>query len=187
MKPLDGAMIKSVMLVVALFLAAMMPAFADPLTDVKAASVKFAALKSYRSTIIEPDGRTMQGEMVNPDRSHMTAGSIQIISIGDAIYIKTGGAWKKGALAAMSTGQRAFQKLYGNLPPTAVVRDLGMKTVDGNALHAYFVQASPKDQASTIYIDGGGMPSRFEAMDPSGTTVVHLYDFNAPISIVAPL
>ena len=103
------------------------------------------------------------------------------------MYIKMGGAWKKETLSAISTGQRAFQKLYGNLPATAVVRDLGMKTVDGDALHAYFVQASPKDQASTIYIDGSGMPSRFEAMDPSGTTVVHLYDFNAPISIVAPL
>jgi hypothetical protein len=165
------------------------PAFADPVGDLTAANAKFATLKSYRTTVVQPDGKTMNGEIVNPDRTHMNAGAFEMITIGDTVYMKMGGAWQKEASSgtSTSTGLPSLQKLYGTLPPAAIVRDLGMKTVDGAALRAYSIQRSPTDNAATMYIGANGLPARVEVPTQRGTMAMKFYDFNAPISIVAPI
>jgi hypothetical protein len=161
---------------------------ADPVGDITAANAKFSTVKSYRTTFTQPDGKTMQVETINPDRTHVISPQMEMISIADTVYMRFGGrAWQKvpPSLASTTSNQASLQKLYGNLPTSTVVRDLGMKTVDGDSLHAYSVQR-PNEPVSTLYIGADGLPSRVEVTTARGTMSMHVYDYNAPITIVAP-
>ena len=177
-------MIKYLLALLALIGIATSAALADAGSDLKSATAKFAALKSYRSKTLAPGGQTITGEFVNPDRSHVTAGPFEMVTIGDTLYVKHGAAWQAQPL--MPASEQMSPKTYATVPETAVIRDLGMKTIDGAALHAYDVQKVPSAPVTTIYIDANGLPARIEANTPRGKVQIQLYDFNAPISIVAP-
>ena len=173
--------------ILALTVAIVTPALADPTTDIANAAAKFAALKSYKSTVTQSDGRTMTSETVNPDRSHTVMGPIEITMIGNAIYMKHNGTWQKETSSTTPMTVGAMMKLYGQNQATTTVADLGPKTVDGKALHAYLVTDTKRGAVSTVYLDSDGLFERLDVKQPNGSTIVRLSDFNAPISIEAPM
>lgn len=173
--------------ILALTLAIGAPALADPTTDIANAAAKFAALKSYKSTVTQSDGRTMTSETVNPDRTHTVMGPIEITMIGNAIYMKHNGTWQKEASSTTPVSVGALMKRYGQNQPTTTVADLGEKTVDGKALHAYLVTDTKRGAVTNVYVDSDGLFARLDIKEPSGSTIVRFSDFNAPISIEAPM
>jgi hypothetical protein len=166
------------------FAAASAPAFADPTGDIKAAYGKLMATKSYRTSMTMANGTTANGTAVNPDRYDMTVNGMEMIIIGDASYTHVGGKWQKAvdAGASVSPAQQ-----YATLKPGAVVRDLGTRVVGGTPLHAYSVQRDATALSVTMFIDSHGLPVRIEVPTHAGTAVLRFYDFNAPISITAPI
>jgi outer membrane lipoprotein-sorting protein len=72
--------------------------------------------------------------------------------------------------------------------PNINVSDLGMKTVDGTAYHAYLVKDSDgSGSATTVYVDANGYPARMDVTDTRGTQTVTFSNFNGPITIDAPI
>jgi hypothetical protein len=176
---------KQLTVILALVVLTMAPALADPLGDVKAAFAKLAATKTYKISATPPNGPAVTGEVVNPDDSHMMIGPMEIIIIRNTTYTKMGGSWTKQTASASSGG--ASPMALATPGPDAVVRDLGTKTVGGVSLHAYSMQKSPSAPVATVFIDGNGLPARIESAAARGNMVMQLSDFNAPITIVAPI
>ena len=176
---------KRLTVILALVVLTMAPALADPMSDVKAAFAKLAAAKTYKISATPPSGPAVKGEVVNPGDSHMTIGPMEIIIIGNTTYTKMGGSWAKQTASGISNGESPMA--LATPGPDAVVRDLGAKTVGGVSLHAYSMQKTASAPVATVYIDGNGLPVRIESAAARGNMVMQLSDFNAPITIVAPI
>jgi hypothetical protein len=176
---------KQITAFLALIVLTMAPALADTMSDVKAAFAKLAAAKTYKISATPPSGPAVKGEVVNPGDSHMTIGPMEIIIIGNTTYTNMGGSWTKQTAAGISAGESPMA--IATPGPDAVVRDLGTKTVGGVSLHAYSMQKSARAPVATVYIDGHGLPVRIESATARGSMVMQLSDFNAPITIVAPI
>jgi hypothetical protein len=179
--------VKRFAIIAALVLVTAAPALADPTSDLEGAFVKLAAAKSYRVSTAMPSGPAMKIEIVNPGRSHSLMDGMEIIVIDNTTYTKMGGKWQKQTSPVAAGSGASMAQPYATPGPGSTIRDLGMKTVAGASLHAYAVQKSASAPTGTIFVDGNGMVARMEAPGPRGTIVMSFSDFNAPISIVAPI
>ena len=171
----------------AAFAATTVPALADPAGDLKAAFAKIMAVKSYRTSMTMANGMVANGTAVNPGRYDTTVNGMEIMMIGDTTYMHIGGKWSKSTASGGAAGEMPMAQKYAQIPPGAILHDLGMRTVAGEALHAYSVQRSADAPVVTIFIDGHGLPVRVEVPSKTGMTAMRFYDFNAPISINAPI
>ncbi|HEV3086829.1 MAG TPA: hypothetical protein VGX96_06340 [Candidatus Elarobacter sp.] len=164
------------------------PAYADATGDVRAAMLRFAGLSSYEMTFVTgAHGGTM--DFVKPNSLHMTSGPFEMIRIGTTTYMKQGPrGWMKihdtpGAVPA-DFGNKIRD--LANKPNAVSATDLGMKNVDGEALHAYRV-TSDGGSPTTVYIGRDGLPHRFQSSGGSGENVVKIGKFNAVAPIRAPI
>ena len=162
------------------------PAYASPADDVRAAAIKFAALSSYQMSFGK-GARSGTLDVVKPDSMHMQSGSTEMIRIGSTTYVKTGPrGWMK--LAAMpATGPAAMADQVRSLARDAKegsVTDLGMKSIDGETLHAYRTTTKSGKQ-STIFVGSDGLIHRI-----AGTSMdsnIRFGKFNAVAPIRAPI
>lgn len=164
-----------------------LPGAADPATDaVRNAFVAFSHATSYHVNV-QAQGKTVNGDVVPPDKYHFIVPPTELIVIGSYTYVKLNGAWRQFNAAGFAgfTAPLDRVKAMTASPDSVKVTDLGMKTVDGQSLHAYSVLSAGNNGASTVYIDGGGLPVR---VDSSSGEIVRFSQFNSPaITIVAPV
>jgi hypothetical protein len=167
---------------------AAVPAYADATGDVRAAMVKFSGLSSYEMSYTS-GSQSGTVDIVKPSSRHVRSATGEIISIGSDFYLKRGNSgWMKLPASAGASAAGAFvnmetlgRKVSGS---TATATDLGMKSVDGETLHAYRVRDSGRHDV-TVYIARDGFMHR--ADDVSRPGAVRYSKFNAVPPIQAPL
>jgi hypothetical protein len=165
--------------------AAAVPASADPTADVRGAMIAFAKATSYHVSATA-EGRDIEADFLPPSRAHFIAAPIEVITIDGTTWVKLGGGWRQFAVPGMDriTGfvQGTIDTMR-NPPDDMVVTDLGPKSVDGAALHAYGVTTKSAAGTTTVYIDRSGLLARIDTNDGS---TVRFSKFNAPLTIAPP-
>jgi len=177
-------------------------ASSDPRQDVIDASTKFIALP-YFSAKMTSSGQNeikTQVDYVAPDRYHIaylggTGGGMEMILIGNDMYMKAGGKWAKspGANANSIPSLRDSFTEEG-LKSLNDVQSAGTETIDGKEANVYtYKNVTPKGQypfESRIWISqDSGLPMKIVVDYPSGVlkqmTVV--YDTDTPVKIEPPV
>lgn len=155
------------------------PASASPTDDVRAAMFKLAAASSYEMTFSTPRG-TGIFDFVKPGAMHMRMGGMEMIRVGNAMYMKQGGAWRKFPGGASFTSPAAQAQDMAREANGLSATDLGMKPVGGELMHAYRV--TPKSgHADTVYIGHDGYPRRVEGIGHGDAVDIGKYNQIAPI------
>jgi len=163
------------------------PAFASPTDDVRAAMIKFASLSSYQVSF-GSGGRTGTMDFVKPDSMHMRSSGVEMVRVNKITYMKMGpsSSWmkipdSKGAGPGdIADRVRTMAKQANGVTAT----DLGMKSVDGETLHAYRMKQNNSTQ-STVYIANDGYVHRIDSGEKDGT--VRFSKFNQIAPIRAPI
>jgi hypothetical protein len=176
---------KRLLCALALVVATAAPAFATPLADVDAAMLALGHAKTFHLTFTS-HGQSGDVDIVQPGKAHFTFGPFEVIKIDSVTYVKMGGGWKQFTLPGMGR----ITDLYEGAIRTAshpsdnmTVVDLGPKTVDGVALHAYTFKHKDQTVPTTLYIDGKGLPALVETDDGS---LIRFSNIDGPITIDAP-
>ncbi|HEY0393171.1 MAG TPA: hypothetical protein VGD01_01625 [Candidatus Elarobacter sp.] len=161
------------------------PADASATDDVRAAMLKFAALRSYEMTF-GSGARTATADFVNPDSMHMSSQGMELIHIGTTTYMKMGGKWQKLPSSRGETpmGMADRVRKMASKANGVTATDLGMKSVGGETLHAYKMTQSD-GTTGTCYIGRDGLPHRLQGKSADETVVIS--KFNAVAPIHAPL
>jgi hypothetical protein len=167
------------------------PALADPMGDVRSAMLKFASLKSYEMTAGSGAGRSMVLDVVNPDAMRMSSGGMEMVRIGTTMYMKMPGQskWTKmsdtrGAGAGTQMADKV--RSMASDPKGISVRDIGMKNVDGQNLHAY--EMTQKDgEKAVVYIGGDGYIHRLDPRSGRQAEPIRFSKFNQIVAIRAPM
>ena len=170
------------------------PAFADANADaVKNGMLGFAKLTSYHMTLTDASGKKVELDYGGPTKEHITVGPIEVIVLGDAFYVKPQGSWMKmpAQAAGMMTGafSMAVDQAHKKMSQESfTATDLGMKTIDGVAYHAYGVKSSSSTgHVDTMYINSGGVLSRITSPNDRGETTIEISKMNVPVNITAPI
>jgi hypothetical protein len=169
----------------ALFTLAAVPAYADATGDVRAAWQKFLGLSSYEMSSISGT-QSVTVDIVKPNSRHVRSAKGEIISIGSDFYLKRGnGGWMKLPASAGQSAAAAFLNMetLGRKVNGATATDLGMKSVDGETLHAYHVTVSGA-RSVTVYVARDGFVHR---VDDGSTGGARFSKFNAVPPIHAPM
>ncbi|MBL7063140.1 MAG: hypothetical protein ISS49_02885 [Anaerolineae bacterium] len=168
---------------------------AAPPEDVRNIIVQSSAdlknLTSYRAKIIvETEGQTMESlyEYVLPDRFHQVSDFGETIGIGDDLYVKAGDTWTK--ISGGGTGT-ALAEVGVAEEDIVEARLEGTEDVDGVPCQKYVytteMEGSPLEITAWIGVEDG-LPRKIVSKPASGGTVTQtLYDFNADITIEAPV
>jgi hypothetical protein len=170
----------------AVFTLAAAPAYADATGDVRAAVMKVVGLSSYEMSFGTGSRRGTM-DFAKPGNGHVRTATGEMIVIGSDFYVKRGNSgWMKLPASASVTAMRTFDNMgsLGRRPSNATATDLGMKSVDGESLHAYRVKDSDGHEA-TVYVGRDGFVHR--VADGNGTGGVRLSKFNAAPPIHAPM
>jgi outer membrane lipoprotein-sorting protein len=184
--------VKRLLALVVLIAATTVAALADPTNDLKNAMINLSKASAYHMTA-SIGGHAIEGDVVKPNKMHITAGPMEMIIIDKTSYFKMQGTWHQFSApgmdrmtAPMTYAQDFAEKAKSN--PNINVSDLGMKTVDGAAYHAYLIKDSDgSGSATTVYVDGNGYPARMDVVDSHGTQTVTFSNFNGAITIDAPI
>ena len=165
---------------------------AAPPEDAQSAIIKAAValknLKSYRSKIWQEEkgqASAVLSEHVPPDR-HRTVhpDSGETIIIGDDMYTKTGDTWTKTTQEGLGA---AYAKVYVTEENVVEPWLEGTEDVDGVPCQRYLYTTKDK-QETTVWIGmGDGLPHKIVFMMEGTTVTQTLYDFNADITIEAPV
>jgi hypothetical protein len=163
-------------------------ALADPYADMAAFGQAFAAAKSYHMSVTGASGNTIEMDVVNPGKYHMTMnGGIEAIVIQPDMWVNMHGSWMhmSGAMGDRMQGMIGNVKgaiPTGNYKTDYTVTDLGMK--DG--YHAYDVTHKANSDHSIIYLMPGSLPAKIEAFSDGKKTTIAFSNFNSPSITVAP-
>ena len=170
----------------AVFTLAAASAYADATGDVRAAMQRFLSLSSYEMSSTS-GSQSVTVDLVKPSSRHVRSARGEIISIGSDFYLKRGsGGWTKLPASSSNVMLPAFDNMgsLGRHPSNATATDLGLKSIDGETLHAYLVKGSD-GHAVTVYVGRDGLVHRVDnAGGPGG---VRLSKFNAVPPIHAPM
>jgi hypothetical protein len=183
--------------IVAAFAAAAMVALApgvsqaDPASKaaVAAAFAKMAQAKTYHMTM-QSGSRTMNMDVVAPDKRHTTAGTMEMIAIGDDMWIKVNGNWQHmpkmgnapmpGPMGAAAAGMQAPTK-----PPEGDVTSLGPAQCQGKPAQGYQV-TDGSGVKTKVLIDASGYPCEMDMTMSMGDAVIQWSNWNGPITVNAP-
>jgi len=138
---------------------------------------------SYHISMTMPGGQAIEGDVVTPDRMHMTMPIGESTVIGKTMYMKMNGVWKKFDVGGLMKSPLDQMKSLAAGREDATVDDLGMRTVDGGLMHAYKVTNGKLKTTVTVFIDSAGRLAREEM----GTSVFRISKFGEMVSIVAPM
>jgi len=175
-------------------------ASSDPKADVIEASRKFIALKSF-SAKMEGTGQTelkSQVDYVAPDRFHVkylagTGAGMEMIVIGDQMYMKSGGGWNKSSGGnTVPTLRDSFTE--EGLKTLSDVKFEGNDTLDGRSALIYsYKNVTPQGGYpfnSKIWIGkDSGLPMKILVDYPSGPLkqMTVNYDTETPVTIEPPI
>ncbi len=164
------------------------PAIADPKSDVTTALVGLSHATSFHF-LAASHGHNIDGDVVNPGKLHVVKPPVEVIIIGGTTYVKLKDAWHKFTIPGIDrmTGSvnyaQDFAKSHGDL----TVTDLGTKPVGGATLHAYSVTSNHTKKPVTVYLDASGTLVRMETTGSGDPSTITFSNFNAPVTIVAPI
>ena len=166
-------------------LAFALPAQASATGEVRAALLKFAALRSYEMTSVAGVKRTTS-DFINPDRVHISWPTAELIRIGATWYWKRGGKWMKtsGGRGAGTIDMPALIRKMTSEVNGIAANALGTKLVRGESFHVYRITQSD-GTTGTLYIGPDGLPRRFQSKNAEESFV--LSKFNAVPPILAPM
>jgi hypothetical protein len=168
---------------VALIAACTVAARADAPATLKQALLTTMKLPTYHMTMVSPVNGTIEADVANPGRMHITMKNMEMIVIDGTMYMKQGGAWRKfPGVDIMKTQSNPLQALAAN-KDNFTVDDLGTMTIDGAALHAYRTTNVRTKSVGTVYVDGSMRIVRIEA----GQMVMKMSKFGEPVTIAAPM
>ncbi len=174
---------------------------ADPKADISNAANKFIALQSF-SAKMEGMGQTeikSQVDYVAPDRFHVTylggtGAGIEMIMIGDQMYMKSGGKWTKspGNAGSIPTLRDSFTE--EGLKSLTDPKFEGEETIDGKPAYVYsFKNKTPKgDFGFTCKMWVGkqsGVPMKIYATYDNGVlkNMTVNYDTESKVTIEPPI
>lgn len=172
---------------------------ANPLDALKKAFGGWAGTKSFRAKMVQTKGTTttLEGtlEMVFPDRFHMVTKQTELIAIGKTYYVKVGTKWQKVTVAqGFDFSLADAKKLQDELGVATEVKSIGADVLDGAPMVVYEYKTTIKGPpaittTSKVWIAvSDGLPRKIESTSSSGAkTVMTFYDFNANITINAPI
>ena len=170
---------------------AAVPAYASPTDDVRGAMMRFAGLSSWQMTF-GAGARTGTMDFVKPDNMHMQSSGMEMVRVSKTTYMKmgSGAKWMKipdtegAGPTDIADRVRKMAKQANGVTAT----DLGMKTVDGESLHAYRMKQSDGTE-STVYIARDGYVHRIVGKGNGGGSdnTIRFSKFNQVAPIHAPM
>jgi len=157
----------------------------------------FAKVKSFRAKLtIESPGQPKQEatmEVVLPDKFHMTfsGGSgvpaVEMISIGNDAYLKAGPTWIKqagaGGGALFDPGD--ISGAISDLGEAGGAKKGGTETVDGKRCQVYSYTSG--SETTEVCVSSDNLPLRVVTTSGSEKTTIVFTDYNANITIKAPI
>lgn len=172
---------------------------ANPLETLKKVLAAWASARSFRGKSVQTGGVTpgeSTFEVVMPDRFHIV-GKSETIIIGNVYYLKQGTKWTKQTLPqGFDLGFADNKKILDQLGTSNDVKFIGPDSIDGAPMLVYQYSFSTKIQNTTVttsskvWVAADGLPRKSETSssnNPGVGTVVTYYDYNAQITINAPI
>ena len=171
-----------------LFLAVLMLApvvlLADTVSDLAKVMTAMQQAKSWHAVEHFSNGRTVTVDYSAPDRWRVQpAPNITELIIGDDVYMVRNGQSTRlpvgGAMIRGMIEQFQSEPMSDEIKQSA--RDLGMKTVNGQSVHAYSFTSHSVPE--TLYVGSAGLPVEAVVQDKKTTATIDYSNFNAPITI----
>ncbi len=175
------------------------PTPANPLSSLQNIFKGWSSVKSFRAKMTTtglPTGtQEMTLEVVMPDRFHVTMPQLEAILIAKTVYLKIGTTWQKVALPQGIDVSAANLQQYGSqLGTNSQVKFVGAEVLDGVPTVVYqyttTIKGPPAQTINTkVWIGvADNLPRKVETSPKAGqTTTIIFSDFNAPITINAPI
>jgi hypothetical protein len=157
-------------------------AFADP-SPVANAVIATSKATSYHLSMTNPRTGPSEGDFVSPDKVHMVSKRGESILIGSTMYLKINGKWTKVNAPGVSSSPVEVMKQMQAHGADYTSSDLGMRTVDGVAYHAYAVTNTKKHTTETVFVDAAGRLGRVE----TGGSTMTFSKYAEAISIQPPI
>lgn len=174
------------------------PTPANPGLALSNAFRAWGAVKSLRAKMTTTGGTTgtqeMTMEMVMPNKFHMTsrdaAGKeLEMYLIGTTFYMKVGTKWQKMTMpAGMNLDFANPQKVAASMGLQKDVKFVGAEVLDGVPTLIYQYTSTQK-YVTKVWIGAlDSLPRKSESEPKAGPkTTVIFYDYNANITIAAPI
>lgn len=178
-----------VLLCTSMTILATAPAYADPTSDMVAMGQAFAGVHSYHADITTSKG-TMSMDMVAPDKLHMTMnGKMQMIRIGDDMWVNAGGQWQHVPMMAGGMVQRPMEMarnagMSASGPSDYQITDLGPAMLDGVLTHKYHMVGKTGDTVD-MWISKN-LPLQVQATGKDGTATIKYSEYNSVPDITPP-
>lgn len=160
--------------------------------DVQKVGEAWSKVKSFRIKSEAAGGAQFQGDFVAPDRSHVTVNAagqnIEIIRIGTDTYTKINGNWTKRSATPTSISADPSKLVadFNNSKQTGATITKGAVISVNGVKCQEWVSAEPGGTTSTICIGvNDSLPYQVKSGD--GKSIIDIYDYNAPITIKAPI
>ncbi len=175
---------------------------ADPKADIIAASKKFIALPAFSAEMNGTGTSALHSkvEYAEPDRFHIsylggTGAGMEMIVIGNQMYMKTGGGWTKSPSAAGASIPNLRDSFTEEgLKTLGEAKFEGDDTVDGKPALVYsYKNVTPKGGYpfhSKIWVGKNtGLPMKIEVNYENGTLkqMTVNYDTDSPVTIEPPV
>lgn len=155
-----------------------------------------AKQKSFKGKI-SVDGGQLKGdgtfEAQPPDKFHLTfggggLGNLELISIGDTTYTKTGDTWTKSATGSAGIGidPTSLTKQVQAISKTAKVTKGSTDKVNNKTCQIYSMD-DPQTKSTTELCIADNLPQRFMASGAGSKVIVTFSDFNSSVDIKAPI
>lgn len=175
---------------------------ADPKADISSAANKFIALQSFSAKMEgmgQPEIKS-QVDYVAPDRFHVTylggtGAGIEMIMIGNQMYMKSGGKWSKSptaSAASIPTLRDSFTE--EGLKSLTEPKFEGEETIDGKPAFIYsFKNKTPKGDFGfncKMWVGKqSGLPMKIYATYDNGVlkNMTVVYDTDSPVTIEPPV
>jgi hypothetical protein len=141
-------------------------------------------LHSYRTTLRTPAGTQTTVDLVIPDRFHVIGKGMEMISVGNRTWMRTGSAgWSPMPGAGMNTAAifaMARQQMDVNKAGNSCV-DAGLGSYAGRPAHVFkFSRVGPNGPSSgKLYVFPDGYVHHLETSSPQGPIEVDFSKFNS--------
>jgi hypothetical protein len=171
----------------ALLAALLMPAvaWAGPYDDLLKAQTAFQNAKSWHADEQLSNGKTVTVDYSAPDRWRIQPSpDMTEVVIGNDVYMIRKGRSTRlpfGGSMIRKTAEDAGFSVRDEVKDTA--QDLGMRTIDGQSLHAYSFTAH--GTPVTLYLGTDSLPVESVSKSSKGTVTVKYSKYNQPIDIEA--
>ena len=166
------------------------PASADSTGDMVAMMQSFGAVHSYHADITTSRG-TMSMDVVQPDKMHMKMGGrMEMIRIGDDMWVNTRGQWQHVPMMAGAMMQRPMDMargagMQGSSPSDYQITDLGAAMLDGIPTHKYHMTGKTGDTVD-MWVSKN-LPVQVQATGKDGTATIKYSQYNTVPDITPPV